>query len=320
MDKQNMDFKENTIHNYSSKLLDLILKDWSSNKNIIWATKYYEHLGKGYEEKSEILLELITGDNGEVIKPRIEKTKDQISSRTRYNGEVFTPSWICNKQNNLIDNNWFGYKNVFNQEKENTWITNEKAINFPEEKTWKDYVLDTRLEVTCGEAPYLTSRYDTVTGEFIEIKNRIGLLDRKLRIVSENANNQREWLKWAKKALENIYGYEYQGDNLLLARENILFTYIDYYNHQFNEYPNIKRLYEIAEVISWNIWQMDALKYVIPLSCHKERKGQTTLFGEICESECLGCQTGKIDKHNGIYSQIKDWKINKTIKFLDLVK
>jgi hypothetical protein len=30
--------------------------------------------------------------------------------------EVFTPSWICNAQNNLIDNTWFGRDNVFNKE------------------------------------------------------------------------------------------------------------------------------------------------------------------------------------------------------------
>ena len=35
--------------------------------------------------------------------------------------EVFTPSWICNAQNNLIDNAWFERKDVFNKE-----ISNEK--------------------------------------------------------------------------------------------------------------------------------------------------------------------------------------------------
>ena len=320
MNMQGIDIKENFLEEYCPELLEILLKDHSSNKNIIWATKDYEHLGKGYEEKSEILSELITGDNGEVIKPRIEKTKNNTSSRTRDTGEVFTPSWICNKQNNLIDNSWFGYENVFNQEKGDTWITNETHIVFPEDKTWKDYVLDTRLEVTCGEAPYITSRYDTVTGEPINIKDRVGLLDRKLRVVSENANDGGEWLRWSKKALENTYGYEYQGDNLFLARENILFSYIDYHNHQFNENPNTKRLCEIAEIISWNIWQMDALKYVVPLSCKKERKGQATLFGQVAESECLGCKTGKVDKHNGIYCIVKDWNTEKTIKFIDLIK
>ena len=31
------------------------------------------------------------------------------------------------------------------------------------------------MEITCGEAPYLVSRYDAVTGEVINLKSRIGL-------------------------------------------------------------------------------------------------------------------------------------------------
>lgn len=77
-----------------------------------------------------------------------------------------------------------------------------------------------RIEVSCGEAPYLVSRYDTVTGDPIELFSRIGLLDRKLRVVTENASNESEWLKWAYRAYESVYGFEFQGDNLLLAREN----------------------------------------------------------------------------------------------------
>ena len=29
--------------------------------------------------------------------------------------ECNTPSWICNKQNNLVDNAWFGSENIFNR-------------------------------------------------------------------------------------------------------------------------------------------------------------------------------------------------------------
>ena len=103
---------------------------------------------------------------------------------------MFTPAWICNAQNNLIDEEWFGRKEgLFNStdpENPQKWINNEEKIEFPEGKTWKDYVADTRLEITCGEAPYLCNRYDAVTGEYNEnVKYRIGMLDRKLRIVSE---------------------------------------------------------------------------------------------------------------------------------------
>ena len=42
-------------------------------------------------------------------------------------------------------------------------------------------------------SPYLVSRYDTTTGESIPIYKRIGLLDRKLRIINENTTTFNEW-------------------------------------------------------------------------------------------------------------------------------
>ena len=49
-----------------------------------------------------------------------------------------------------------------------------------------------------------------------------------MRVVSENAKNEDEWLKWTVRAFQSVYGYEFQGDNLLLlARENLLHTFID---------------------------------------------------------------------------------------------
>ncbi len=56
------------------------------------------------------------------------------------------------------------------------------------ERVWEDYIDSKRLEITYGEAPYLVSRYDASTGEMIDIHKRIGILDRKLRVVNENVN------------------------------------------------------------------------------------------------------------------------------------
>lgn len=317
---QGIDIKENFLNELDPKLLQILLKDHSSNKNIVWATSDYERHGKGYEKTSRILPKLITGDNGEIIKPRVKKTDNQQTSRSRDNGEVFTPSWVCNKQNNLIDEKWFNRKNIFNIDNGESWETINNKIKFPKEKTWKDYILDTRLEVTCGEAPYLVSRYDTVTGERIDISNRIGLLDRKLRIVSENTDNEIDWLYWAKKSFENIYAYEFQGDNLFLARENIFVTFIDYFTQKFKHNPDFVFLYEIANIISWNIFQMDGLKYVIPYSCQNEKRITTTLFETTVEEiECIGCKKGYIDHHNGIYCKVKDWDTGRVIRFIDLI-
>lgn len=120
-------------------------------------------------------------------------------------------------------------KKVFNIEKENNKCsTVSKAITFPEGKDWKGYVDSRRLEITCGEAPYIVSRYDTTTGKIIPIQRRIGILDHKLRVVGENTENETEWMKWTICAFQSVYGYEFQGDNLLIARINLLLTFYDY--------------------------------------------------------------------------------------------
>lgn len=323
MEEQRIDIKENYIYKLDNELLEILLKDRSSNKNIIWATNNYAHKGFGYQFFDEITIMAITSYNGSIIKPRTEKSKKDQTDRIRDKAEVFTPSWICNKQNNLVDNAWFGTDFVFNEETDKTWNATTEPIVFPSAtgKNWQDYINDVRLEITCGEAPYLVSRYDTVSGYMIELSQRIGLLDRKLRVVSENTTNEEEWLKWAVKSFQNIYGYEWQGDNVLLARENLLFTFIDYYNAKFDKEPNIDVLKKIAEILSWNIWQMDGLKFVIPESCKTIEEGQLTLFDVNTENQpCPGCAKKDFYTHTGIYCIIKDWKENKTTKFVSLLK
>ena len=67
------------------------------------------------------------------------------------------------------------------------------------------YVDERRMEITCGEAPYLVSRYNATTGKIIPLKQRIGLLERKIRVVKENSNNETDWLKWSKHAFLNLF-------------------------------------------------------------------------------------------------------------------
>ena len=58
---------------------------------------------------------LITGPNSMIIRPRVAKETNEQLRRTRDKAEVFTPSWVCNEQNNLVDEAWFGRKDVFNK-------------------------------------------------------------------------------------------------------------------------------------------------------------------------------------------------------------
>lgn len=287
--------------NIDESILKILLKDRTTNKNIIWATNDYIKYGDSYNAENEIKFKQVTGYNNDIIKPRVFKNKDKQNERTRDKAEVFTPSWVCNHQNNLIDEAWFGRSKIFNIESNNTWKTINTKILFDDckEKSWKDYVLLNRMEITCGEAPYLASRYDMISGEVIPIQNRIGLLDRKLRVIKENTDNEKAWFKWTKKAYQSIYGFEYQGDNLLLARKNLLLTFIENYEDIFKRELEISVIKQIANIISWNIWQMDGITYTIPC-CKKKNEEQLMLFKNV-----------PIEENKLIYCNIKDWKKSK---------
>ena len=325
---QGIDVLEGSIRSLDLELLDILLFDQTTHRNILWATDDYTHYGAGFEMFSRITPDLVTGYYATLIQPRTAKSKNAQADRTRDKAEVFTPSWICNKQNNLIDAQWFGRTDVFNVEFGTSWAATNEIISFQgAKKDWKKYVDAQRLEISCGEAPYLVSRYDTVTGEKIPIHQRIGLLDRKMRIVQENAETSIDWLTWAQRAFESVYGFEYQGDNLLLARENLLYSYIEYYYVKFHQMPDIPLLRKIARIISWNIWQMDGLRYVVPGSHTSEEDDQTIPFD--CTTADMGallsdttsvhsnCVT---EKNAGNYCRIMDWRSKRSQTFISMMK
>lgn len=311
---------KNELYKMNETILRILLRDKTTGRNIIWATDAYENNGVGYTFFDEIQIGSITGFFENIIKPRVEKTKEEQKSRAQKKAEVFTPSWVCNKQNNLIDSEWFGRVNVFNVECGQSWHATKEPISFPENKTWQEYVTLNRMEISCGEAPYICSRYDTVTGERIPVEERIGLLDRKLRVISENVEEESEWMLWARLAFQSIYAYDWQGDNVLLARQNLLYTFFEYYEKKFSVPPINEYLQSIARVVSWNVWQMDGLKMVIPESCKTSCEVRTTLFGEeIVEISCPACENKPGARHTGIYCRIFDWKAKKSIEFTRLL-
>ena len=119
------DIREDYIAMLDNELLNILLKDHTTSKsdeqhNIFWATTDYAHMGAGYQYGDEIKPPLITGSHGNVIRPRVLKSLDAQTARSKDMAEVFTPSWICNAQNNLIDEAWFGRKDVFNVENATT--------------------------------------------------------------------------------------------------------------------------------------------------------------------------------------------------------
>lgn len=292
---------------YPSALKKLLI-DHTTKTNIVWKNRNNLDSYKGVYMQTEIkFADLISTDREEIVNGNGKSNTEKLL-RKKVSSEVFTPSWICNIQNNAVDDLWFGYKNVFNTPEDRSWGKNRKLFTFPKSKSWKDYVLENRLEITCGEAPYLVSRYDTTTGISIQIDKRIGILDRKIRVINAEINEKNEWVNWVKNAYKSIYGYELQGDNLLIARINMLLSYIEYFEEKFGEEPSTDDVEEISYIISWNIVQMDGLTFKTPLLKYEEQ--QLSFFEDL--------NTSKDIKGKNVV--IKDWNKNKKHYFKNLIK
>ena len=274
-----IDISEETLARESSGLLRTLLKDRTTNKSIVWATHSYELLGKGFGAHDRITPSRVTGDYANLIQPRSEKSKYEQKDRTKVRAEVFTPTWLVKKQVDTVDQEY-------------------------QDLDLEAYLQLKWLEITCGEAPYMVSRYDTVTGQALALEERVGFLDRKLQRLSQEVHEEKAWFQGAVTAYQDSYGYEFQGDSLLLARENLFASFIDYYQAKFAQEPSSSQKKTIARIISFNVLQMDGLTYISPYSEHAGDAVQLSLFEEIAE------QTSQPQK-----AKIKDWKTNELIDF-----
>lgn len=63
-------------------------------------------------------------------------------------------------------------------------------------------------------------------------------------------------------------------------------SFIDYYKAKFGEEPEDRDLKIIANIISWNIFQMDGLRYIVP--------------------------------YTNEYATLKNWGKNRTERFIDI--
>lgn len=254
------DISETDLLRKDKKLLAILLKDYTTEQNIKWATDSYKHHGEGFYEDREITSNLITGWYDGFIQPRANKTKKDQQFRTKAKAEVFTPSWIVKLQVEAV-------------------LENMEDLNFEE------FISTTWMEITCGEAPYMVNRYDMDTGELISLSERNGFIDKKFQLLNQRVTKKDDWMKYAIKIFQSSYGYEYQGDSLLLARENLLLTFVDNYKNQFEEIPEFKIMRKVAATISKNVFQMDGLAFKIPFSSKKIIQEQLSLFEEIKEEK-----------------------------------
>jgi len=196
--------------------------------------------------------------NPDEVMPRYLKAAQEQKKRTDTKAEVFTPYEIIKKMNNQVEERYDG------------------GIG--------DYIKRKVLEVTCGEAPFLTTRYDAATGMPIPIQKRTGLLDRKLHCIPDIVGKA-GWIECATAALKSVYGYEWQFDSLFLARRNLLMNTIEHYVDLFGEEPGYEQVSEWADIISYNIIRMDGVSLCIP---------ETKI-----PAKTMNWETGKIERFDG---------------------
>ena len=300
--------QEEILRLHSMGLLRPLLEDKTTKTNILWATDAYQDLGPDYRRDKEMDAALITGEHSDVIKNRARKALEQQSERTRKHAEVFTPLWVCQKMVSHADAVWFGNADAFLANGSPT-----EQVCFPKRRKWQRYVDARRLEITCGEAPFLVNRYDAYTGEVIPQENRQGILDRKLRVVGENAATEAEWFRWTLRAFQSTYGFEFQGDNLLIARVNLLMTFEETLWARWQRKPAAGEYRQIIRAIVWNLWQMDGLTGKIPY-CKADAFHQVSLY------EWLGSEAYREHRDQQAHCRIADWRRKRSLEYLEVNK
>ena len=205
--------EDSNIIRESETLLKVLLRDYTTGENIKWGTDSYMNHGYSFRNNQEIKIDLITGWYEGVIRPRVDKDMNVQLERQRNKAEVFTPSWVIKLQV-------------------------EAALEGMKKISLKHFIQTKWLEITCGEAPYMVNRYDMETGNVIPLKKRTGFMDIKFKRLNDAIESEEEWIKLALEIYKASYGYEYQGDSLLLARENLILTFIDNYFYMFGAFPD----------------------------------------------------------------------------------
>lgn len=238
------------------------------SRNIVWATQDYEDLGIHADQ--QITLDVLNANPG-LIAQRTTKARDAQAVRTKKRAEIFTPAWLVNFQNDVVDHAWSAGHEPYDDAipDASAGIVRPLRPTLPafddvSGKAWENYVDRRVLEVACGEAPYLTSRYDATTGEPIALGGRVGFFDRKLATIPVSLGDEAATLNWALRALRATFGFELQGDSLLLARLNLLASFDEATSALLGRSLVADELTEAAHIIARNVWQMDGLTLKSP--------------------------------------------------------
>jgi hypothetical protein len=213
----------------------------------LMTTGYVTEDGDPLDETAEITPEWLMHHFGQ-LRRRCDKPKAEQRARTKRRAEVFTPTSVVAFMNDHAE---------------------AAKCNVPVEEldtvSWRDRIQLRALDSCCGEGAFTTTLYDPITGEDIPEPERVGILDRKLRLVVEHAPMSLA-PRYLLTALRTSYACDIMGDNVILARMNVYLAWLEAYRRAMGTPPSIAEMNEACEVICGTVMQVDALTGMLPAS------------------------------------------------------
>lgn len=292
-----------------------LLMDRTTRRNLIWGTDDLKYLGAGWRKEQELQEETAFGEALRLVVPGTDRLGPRAGAKKagrQKEGPQVLSAAEANRRNNARDEQWFGQSSVFNSVWGDTWITRAEPVRFPARKnrSWHQYIDARFLEKDFAVPQCLVSRFDAASGGLIPRGDRIGVLDRKLRIAAEQAPAA-EWAKWAFRALESCYGYAYRGDDVAAARIDVLLTLRKAFAAALGREPDAREWRRAARIASWNLWQMDGKTGTIPYGKPMSAATQIEMF-RLLE-----------DRRRGVLQpdcRVMDWRAGKSVPYREMEK
>lgn len=162
-----------------------------------------------------------------------------------------------NRKLNTLDAAWFGHEPAFNEESAQGWQTLSEPVAFDDPFHWKKYVTRPVFLFQAGHGQALVFRPFAQGAEPMQYGKRMGILDRRLRIISENTREESEWLRWAESALQSLYGTDVSPLAIFQARLSALVAVREAYAQRFGGQLPVREEKYMVTTLCWNLFQMD---------------------------------------------------------------
>ena len=162
-----------------------------------------------------------------------------------------------NRKLNSLDAAWFGHEPAFNTESASGWQTLSEPVAFDDPFHWKKYVIRPVFLFQAGRGQALVFRPFALGAQPMPYEKRMGILDRRLRIISENTREESEWLRWAESALQSLYGTDSSPLSIFQARLSAIMAVREAYAQRFGAQLPVREEKYMVTTLCWNLFQMD---------------------------------------------------------------